>query len=131
MKKTTRIYSDLDLNFTPHPLSGDIVKKYDEQAISRSLRNLVMTNAGDRPFHPEIDIGIRKYLFEPATFITQHDIKSAIEFGIAKFEKRAKVQSVTVVLDEQTQQDYEVTIVYTTENMIEPVTVIIFLQRIR
>jgi len=130
-KNKTRIYTDLDLTFTAHPLTGDVPKKYDEEAVSRALQMLIMTDAGDRSFNREIDIGLRHYLFEPATFVTQNEIQSVIEFGIGKYEPRAKVQNVIVELNEVTEQEYKVTIIYVTENQLEPVTVTIYLQRVR
>ena len=131
IRNKTRIYSDLDLTFTPHPLTGDVPRKYDEDAVSRALKMLIMTDAGDRAFNREIDIGIREYLFEPAGIVTTEEIRSVIEFGIEKYEPRADVQEIIVELNEVSEDEYKVTIVYTTKNLLEPVTVTIYLQRVR
>ena len=52
--KTTFVYKDISLYFTRNPVSGDISQVTDVQDIKRSVRNLVLTNRWDRPFHPEI-----------------------------------------------------------------------------
>ena len=50
----TRGWSDLDLDFTAHPVTKDIVRKTNVEAVKRSVRNLIRTNMYERPFHPEI-----------------------------------------------------------------------------
>ena len=46
-------YSDLDLDFTAHAVTKDILRKYDDEAVKRSVRNLITTMHYERPFHPE------------------------------------------------------------------------------
>ena len=60
-------YSDLDLDFNPHPVSGDVPFKYDAEAVKRSVRNLVFMGIYEKPFHPEIRSEIRRLLFENFT----------------------------------------------------------------
>ena len=52
-KKSVRTYVDLDLDFTRHPVTNDVVKIEDVDAVKRSVRNLINTNFYERPFHPE------------------------------------------------------------------------------
>ena len=63
-KKSVRTYVDLDLNFTRHPVTNDVVKIEDVDAVKRSVRNLVNTQFYERPFHPEMGCGVRDLLFE-------------------------------------------------------------------
>ncbi|MGA1048851.1 MAG: hypothetical protein ACO3UU_12655 [Minisyncoccia bacterium] len=51
MARNTRIFSDLDFNFTAHPVTKDVSRKYDENAIKQSLKNLLLTRNFERPFH--------------------------------------------------------------------------------
>ena len=53
-------YSDLNLDFTPHPMNGDVTILTDMNALKRSVRNLVFTNTYDRPFRPELNAGGEK-----------------------------------------------------------------------
>ena len=89
-------YTDLDLDFTPHPLTGDVVIKTDEDAVKRSIRNLVFTAAGEKPFHPEIKSNIRKYLFD--NFVPRLYVQVQLEIRdiITNFEPRAEVKEVRV-----------------------------------
>ena len=57
--RNVRTYSDLDLFFSAKGVSKDISKVTDIQADKRSVRNLVLTNHYEKPFHPEIDSGVR------------------------------------------------------------------------
>ena len=60
-KRDTFLYKDLNLFFTPNPVTKDVSKVTDVQAIKRSVRNLVLLNPGEKPFHPEIGTGRPKF----------------------------------------------------------------------
>ena len=77
-----RVYTDLDLFFGQNNKSKDINIVYDVQAVKRSIRNLVLLNVFDKPFHPEINSGVFNLLFEPMTqaitFLLSENIKTVI-----------------------------------------------------
>ncbi len=93
-------YSDIDLDLTPHPVSGDVVIKYDEEAVKRSIRNLVQMGIHEKPFHPEIRSEVRKLLFENFTTITAFEIEKEIEDIIREYEPRATVKEINVIQDD-------------------------------
>ena len=70
--RNVRQYTDLDLFFNKKATSKDISKVTDIQAVKRSVRNLILTNHYEKPFHPEIGSGVRVILFEPMTPLTAH-----------------------------------------------------------
>ena len=74
----TRGWADLDLDFTKHPVTKDITRKLNVEAVKRSVRNLIQTNKYDKKFHPEVDGGVTRHLFGLATAATKHDISEAI-----------------------------------------------------
>ena len=92
--RAAQIYSDLDLFFTPKTGSDDVSKVIDVAAVKRSVRNLILTNEGEKPFHPEIGSGVRGILFEPMTPITAYVLSLKVEDVIENFEPRARLQSV-------------------------------------
>ena len=94
--KTTFVYKDISLYFTRNPVSGDISQVTDVQDIKRSVRNLVLTNRWDRPFHPEIASRVRESLFEMFTPITINVIRNAIEDVLRIYEPRVDVTEVAV-----------------------------------
>ena len=94
--RNVRQYTDLDLFFGRKSSDSDISKVTDIQAVKRSVRNLVLLNAYEKPFHPEIASGVRGMLFELMTPITAQIIAKQVELVIENFEPRAKLVGVRV-----------------------------------
>jgi predicted component of type VI protein secretion system len=84
----SNIYSDLDLDFEINPFDGDLYIKYDDQAVKRSLRNLLLTERFEKPFQPNVYVGIRQNLFELYTPIDIGVLKQDIFDIINKYEPR-------------------------------------------
>ena len=93
-KRSSRIYKDLNLNFSANPVTGDVTTVTDVIAVKRSVRNLLLTNHYDRPFHPEIGSNVPALLFENVGPITGNQLQRAIEEMIGNFEPRARVTAV-------------------------------------
>lgn len=123
-------YSDLDLDFIAHPITGDLVKKTGPDAVARSIRNLVMTNFYDRPFRSFIGSNAKKMLFENITPMTASLLQTMIAEVITNFEPRATVIGVGVTSDYDN-NGYNAKIVFTVNNRPEPYQATIFLERIR
>ena len=129
--RNTRQYTDLDLFFGKKDTSSDINMVTDIQAVKRSVRNLVLTNHYEKPFHPEIGSGVRDMLFEPMTPLTAHVLTRKIEDVIVNFEPRARLIDVTAWpnLD---RNEYECTISFFVVNTpTELVDLTVFLERLR
>ncbi len=97
--RNVRQYTDLDLFFGRKSSDSDISKVTNIQAVKRSIRNLVLLNAYEKPFHPEISGGVREMLFELMTPITAQIIAKQVENVINNFEPRAKLVGVRVQPD--------------------------------
>jgi phage baseplate assembly protein W len=97
--RNVRQYTDLDLFFGRKSSNSDISKVTDIQAVKRSIRNLVLLNPYEKPFHPEIAGGVREMLFELMTPITAQIIAQQVENVINNFEPRAKLVGVRVQPD--------------------------------
>ena len=93
-KRSRRIYKDLNLNFSANPVTSDVATITDVNAVKRSIRNLLLTNHYDRPFHPEIGSNIPALLFENHGPVTANQLQRAIEEVIQNFEPRARLSSV-------------------------------------
>ena len=93
-KRSRRVYKDLNLNFSANPVTGDVTTVTDVIAVKRSVRNLLLTNHYDRPFHPEIGSNVPALLFENVGPITGNQLQRAIEEMIGNFEPRARVTAV-------------------------------------
>ena len=125
-----RSWADLDLDFTRHPVTKDITKKTNVEAVKRSVRNLILTNQYDKPFHPEIDGGVTRHLFGLSTPHTKHDIAMAIETCLKNYEPRVVLNDVSVTGDLD-KNGFNVSIFFTVINSPEPIEIALFLGRIR
>jgi len=128
--KRQRTFSDLDLNFTAHPVTGDVARLYDENAVKRSVKNLLQTNNFERPFHSEIGSQIRALLFEPFSSTLNVMLKRVITDTINTFEPRVYLNDVTVSVN-QDNNSVNVTIVFTILNTLSPVIMNVVLERTR
>ena len=130
-KRSVRLFSDLNLNFTRNPATKDVAKLYDIEAVKRSVRNLINTNEGERPFQPTLGSGIRALLFENMSPIIETLIKDRIAETINVYEPRAQLTSILIQGDID-RNEYLCTISFRVVNTTaDPVTITEFLQRLR
>ena len=115
-KRSSRVYKDINLNFSTNPVTQDVTNVTDVNAVKRSIRNLLLTNHYDRPFHPEIGSNIQALLFENFGPITGNQLTRTIEEMIANFEPRARVESVECFPLPDT-NTYDIRIYFYVENM--------------
>jgi phage baseplate assembly protein W len=126
------IYSDFQTNFTMHPIKKDLTKLVNEDAVKRSIKNIVMTNFYERRFRPRFGANIRKYLFENITPLTLRAIQSDITASIETFEPRANLIDVKVSSANDS-NEVDIAITFTTINRLQPVivTATVGLNRVR
>lgn len=126
-----REYKDLNLNFDANPVTGDIPILKEEDAVKRSIRNLVLTGYYERPFRPGLGSGVSYHLFDNWLGpITQERVRTAIEQVISGFEPRAELINVEVI-DDSDNNGFAVNIVFNIVSRIEPITMFLFLERVR
>jgi phage baseplate assembly protein W len=130
MANNTRTFSDFDLNFTAHPVTGDIVLKTDESAIKQSVKNLLLTRNFERPFHSEIGSPIRQLLFDlPGPMFTIM-LRKAIIDVINNFEPRVNIIDIEVN-DQLEENAVNVTLIFSIVNTTRPITLDLALERTR
>ena len=129
-KRANRIYKDLDLNFGRNPITNDVNKLTDVEAVKRSVRNLINTNHYERPFHPEIGSDVRSMLFEPMTPLTALNLQRKVAEVLTNFEPRIKLQQVLASPDID-RNSYELRIMFYVIGSSQPVEVQTFLERLR
>ena len=129
--RNTRQYVDLDLFFSKKTSNRDISDVTDVQAVKRSIRNLVLLNTFEKPFHPEIASGVRDMLFELMTPVTAALLARQVQDVIENFEPRARLTGVRAIPDYD-RNSYSVTIeFYVVNTPTELVDLTIFLERLR
>lgn len=130
MARNTRLFSDLDLNFTAHPVTGDVSMRFDENAVKTSIKNLVLTQNYERPFHSEIGSPINSLLFDLTSPTFGFAMKRVIVDLINNFEPRVNLQNVTVDISPQNNSAY-VSIYFTILNTLNPIQLDLVLERTR
>ena len=123
-------YSDLDLDFIPHPTTKDVVVKTGADAIKRSVRNLILTNFYEKPFRPGIGSSAVKLLFDNMSPLVSSFLENAIREVIQNYEPRVEVLGVRVAMDYDN-NGYNARIDFVVLNRNEPATITIFLERVR
>ena len=125
------LYRDLDLFFSRKANSKDVSSLIDINAVKRSVRNLILMNHYEKPFHPEIGSGVRDMLFEPMTPLTAYILTKKIEDVIINFEPRARLVGVSA-LPNLDKNMYEVAIEFYVQNTpTEAVQVEVLLEALR
>lgn len=125
-----RIFSDIDFNLDIHPVTGDVIKVFDKDAVLASVKNLVLTEFYGRPFHPEIGSSVAGLLFEPFTPIVGEAIRITIEDVINAHEPRAEVEDVLVEFNERT-NSLRVTIDVYLRALMQAASVDVVIERVR
>lgn len=131
INREVEVFSDFTTNFLKTPVGDQLARVINDNSIKQSIRNLLLTNTGDRFFQPNIGGNMRDLLFEnilQENLITAQDyVRSVIE----QFEPRVQLASVRVESPETDPHTVYVTIVYRTLNNSEPQTLTLLFKRVR
>jgi len=130
MKSQVQRYSDFDVRFLSHPVTGDLLKVTGTNAVVQSVINLIQLNHYEVPFHPEIGGNVRKLLFELADPVTAGLLADEIRNLVTNFEQRVKLIDVLVESDVDN-NGFNVTISFFVVNNTQPITISTFLERLR
>lgn len=124
------VYADMFTNLDVHPNKKDIALHYNEDSVVRSIKNILLTDRGEKLFNPLFGSDIRSLLFENFSPQAETSLKHYIKLAIGNFEPRANLIDVLVsALPDQ--NAYVVTITFSVINRSEPITIDILLNRIR
>lgn len=130
MAERTRDYSDFDISFIPHPVTGDLVKKTGVASVNQSIVNLVITHFWERPFRSFIGSNATTFLFEPISDMMARNLENEIATTITNFEPRVVLKAVYVEPIVE-QNGYSVDVVFNMLNTNIPYKATMFLSRVR
>ena len=99
VQRRSKGFLDLSASFQENPLTNDLIALKNENAIARSVRNLVLTIQGERPFQPVLGTGVSQLLFENMDRLTASAIRSEIRSTIENFEPRVEINEILVEPD--------------------------------
>lgn len=111
LERASKSFKDVSLTFKANPINKDLLSIKNEVAIARSVRNLISTYPGERPFAPSLGSDITRSLFENFDSLTASDIKDQISTTISLNEPRVKLDKVIVETNFEN-QEFNVTITY-------------------
>ena len=95
-ERISKGFKDISAIFEVNPLNDDLIVLKNANAIARSIRNLIFTNRGDKPFNPFLGSRVNEMLFDPMDQISSVSLKSELERTINSFEPRVNLNKVTV-----------------------------------
>ena len=125
-------FSDLDFAFIVHPVTKQLSISREQTAVANSIRNIVLTNQGERPYKSNFGASIAQKLFENFDSIIEHDIRKDIETAIENYEPRADIHDIQVVQeDQQNQNRLRITIIVFVVNHPDPISINFFVERTR
>lgn len=126
----TGISSDLDLNFTSNPITGDISRNKGETAIINAIKNLVLMMHFDVPFQPDIGSNVRKLLFENMDVVIASTLEREIREVVQNYEPRVSVNSISVKPNFE-HNYFQVDLNFSVINMPKAMTINFQLKRLR
>lgn len=126
----SREYKDLNLKFKLHPALGDVRPVKDLEAIKNSLRNILATRRGEKPFRPDFGCNLKAYLFEPADGITKAAIRQDITRSIEDNEPRVSIKEIAIE-DYSDRNAYFITITAMIKNNQQEIELELLLERLR
>ena len=124
------VYKDFDTLFAAHPVTGKLNTKINNEAVIRAVKNLVLTNKGERPYQPFIGGDVRNKLFELNDGTLEVEVETAIQYVIREYEPRAELISVRAN-NQIDQHRLAVDIKFRVVNQTDPVNINFFLERVR
>lgn len=130
IQKISDLFSDFMTDLTLHPITGDVTRVKNEVSVRQSIKNLILTNYGERLFQPTIGSNVNRSLFEPNDNVLAEDLRYHIAKTIEDFEPRAQVQIIDVqpFLDDNR---ININIVYSLINSTQLQSVDLILRRVR
>ena len=92
----SRAFKDINLSFKRHPVTNDVLTIRNEDAIKRSVRNIIFTILGEKPFEPNFGSVINDTLFDLSTNLNEIRISDEIKQSLLNYEPRIDNTEVTV-----------------------------------
>jgi len=111
VERVSRGFKDISMSLEVNPINSDIIGVKNDTAISRSIRNLVLTTPGERFFNEDLGSGVTEILFDTLDDISGAAIRDEIEQTIIRYEPRVKLTDVKVKPDVDN-HEFNVTIKY-------------------
>lgn len=125
-----KVFKDFSLSFIAHPVTRQLNVLTNADAVKQSVKNIVLTNFYERPYKPSLGSDVISQLFENADPFTEFTLTKNIRTALANYEPRAVIDDVIVDwIPEQNQ--LAATIIFRVQNDSNPITIQVFIDRVR
>ena len=129
-QKKLDVYSDFNDNFIKHPITNELIVLKNEDSVRQAFKNLILTNIDERPFNPFFGSNVNRSLFDPFGPFLVEDITRYINLAAKQFESRIQVLNVTIT-DQSDKNAIGINVVFSLINNPEPISLSLFVKRVR
>lgn len=129
-RRRDEFYTDVRKDLFPNLVNADVSRRIDEESVKESVKNLILTETGERLFQPNVGCDIKRMLFENFTPQTKLSMESSIRTTIEQYEPRCQLLSVNARTTEN-ENAVLITIIFSIINIQEPVELVLTLERTR
>jgi len=124
------VFKDFNITFAGHPVTGALATLKNNEAVTRAVRSLILTNRYERRYQPNVGGNVVRHLFENFSPFTIHSLKKSIETTLSNYEPRVSLIDIrTNVVEDNNRLD--ITIIYRIVNQAQPVESTIIIERVR
>jgi len=127
---TEIVYKDFDMRFIPHPVTGKLILRKNDESIKQALKNLILTDLGERRYRPLFGSTVRRSLFENYTSFTEDNIRRAIKTAIKNYEQRVQLLDIIFTGDPD-KNELNIAVVFRSNNATEATTLNLSVERVR
>jgi phage baseplate assembly protein W len=131
VRNDDKVYADLDLSLAKHPIYDDIRPLKDIAAVKNSVRNLILTNRGERPFQPNVGSGIFDLLFEHINVYNLQSVRASVEDMLYSYEPRINQISTIITPDRSGENGIIVSVNFNISGIASEQTMDFYLERLR
>lgn len=124
------VYKDFDMRFIPHPVTGKLILRKNDESVKQALKNLILTDLGERFYRPLFGSTVRRSLFDNYTSFTQDNIRSAIKTAIKNYEPRVQLLDIVFTGDPD-RNELNISVVFRSINATEATTLNLSVEIIR
>ena len=128
---TEVVYRDFDMRFIPHPVTGKLILRKNDESVKQALKNLILTDLGERRYRPLFGSTVRRSLFDNYTSFTQDNIRSAIKTAIKNYEPQ-RVELLDIIFTgDPDKNELNIAVVFRSNNATEATTLNLSVERVR
>ncbi len=126
-QKNREVYSDFSNSFVSHPITGKLLKVTNENAVKQAFKNRILSNFGEKLYEPFFGSNVMKALFEPNDAFMRETINNAVKNSA---QNDPRITIIETQVNRTDEYSISITVVFLINNIVDPVSINIILQRV-